>query len=301
VDELRASLERMKSAGTRAHKLGEMIEKHGPDEWLQPLAEELGPWVQMQIGDLASYFEIMKKYFPCASSSSPLLTKAKTSFYEWESPFLTAQSLFFFVVCFLVSVLTSMEYCVKIVYLILGMIFFVSWPISSCHPQYRFLVSPFRWIFWGIQTHAEWAFAQLRREAQESRERIIARKVEESWLEDGRYKGVAVPESEASEEEEEDEDDWQSAHEVLIELEEDEVLASFTCRYGLHIGKLNVNPGGVCFESLRGRVHWRKEWWEFVEMQKVHFAPLCLDITTNHSQRNPQRQRGWSLRWERWK
>lgn len=46
-----------------------------------------------------------------------------------------------------------MEFCMKIVSFVIIHVFFLSWPVSSRYPRYRFIVSPFRWAFWDIPTY----------------------------------------------------------------------------------------------------------------------------------------------------
>lgn len=45
-----------------AYRLGELINKHGREDWLGPLIDEAGPMVQLQLGDLANLLEVFSKY-----------------------------------------------------------------------------------------------------------------------------------------------------------------------------------------------------------------------------------------------
>lgn len=62
---------------------------------------------------------------------------------------------------FLTCFCASTEFCLTIVYFLAGFWFFVCLPVSSRFPQYRLLVSPVKWVFWDIPTHAEWSFQYL--------------------------------------------------------------------------------------------------------------------------------------------
>lgn len=75
------------------------------------------------------------------------------SFYYWRDPLKTAATLFFFFSCLLVTLLTDMEFCMKIGWFIAINAFFLCWPIASRYPRYRYLVSPFRWVFWDIPSY----------------------------------------------------------------------------------------------------------------------------------------------------
>lgn len=48
------------SQGT-AYRFGEIIDKHGRDNWLEPLVDELGPYIQLQLGDIANMLEVFHK------------------------------------------------------------------------------------------------------------------------------------------------------------------------------------------------------------------------------------------------
>jgi len=59
---LRESHERAIDGGARAFKLSELIKRHGGDDWLGPLLEELGPVIQQQLCDTADFLEILIKF-----------------------------------------------------------------------------------------------------------------------------------------------------------------------------------------------------------------------------------------------
>ncbi len=44
-----------------ASKFGELIDKHGRNDWLEPLMGHLGPYVQLQLGDMANMLEVFSK------------------------------------------------------------------------------------------------------------------------------------------------------------------------------------------------------------------------------------------------
>lgn len=44
-----------------AYKFGELIDKHGGEKWLEPLIDELGPYIQLQLGDIANMLEVFNK------------------------------------------------------------------------------------------------------------------------------------------------------------------------------------------------------------------------------------------------
>ncbi|KAF3197339.1 hypothetical protein TWF679_003259 [Orbilia oligospora] len=106
-----------------------------------------GSWAQLKLGDFADALEIIR------------------NFYEWRDPEQTVCTLIFFGACLLIGMFTSMAYCWRIVTFVFGLWFFISSPIASRYPRYRLVVSPFKWVFWGIPTHADIAYSEFRADA----------------------------------------------------------------------------------------------------------------------------------------
>jgi hypothetical protein len=50
--------------GGTAYRFGELIDKHGRENWLEPLIDELGPYIQLQLGDVANMLEVFAKSVP---------------------------------------------------------------------------------------------------------------------------------------------------------------------------------------------------------------------------------------------
>lgn len=62
VASLQDSMDRASSRTVSATKIGELIDKHGPDNWAEPLVTELGPYAQLQLDDLVNMLEVLSKY-----------------------------------------------------------------------------------------------------------------------------------------------------------------------------------------------------------------------------------------------
>ena len=58
---LKESMSRALDEKGTAYKLGELIDKYGPDGWIEPLMDELGPFIQLQLGDVANMLEVFIK------------------------------------------------------------------------------------------------------------------------------------------------------------------------------------------------------------------------------------------------
>ena len=44
--------------------LMEQIEKRGQHGWIEPLVEDMGAWMLLQLGDVANLLEVVLKYIP---------------------------------------------------------------------------------------------------------------------------------------------------------------------------------------------------------------------------------------------
>ena len=255
----------LEQTGT-ASKFGELIDKHGRNDWLEPLMDDLGPYIQLQLGDIANMLEVF------------------SNFYHWKSPRKTYATLSFFASCLAVSLFADMAFCMKILWFISGGSFFLCWPIASVYPKYRYLVSPFKWVLWDIPTNAEWSFQYLRRQAQITREELIKQKVEEGHSRelanlaidsytgkmksipkihiDGDISGDSLEDSSGDE-------DWQSTTSTTSVLEASDIR-SFRARYCSNIGRFIVFSNGVRFvKSIKKAETWRVLFVELTEMRKI--------------------------------
>ncbi|KAJ9602174.1 hypothetical protein H2200_013294 [Cladophialophora chaetospira] len=143
VRTVRESVGRSVDREARVQAWGELIQRHGQQDWLEPLLDEVGPMIQLQLGDLADLLEVL------------------VNFHRWERPELTLASLFFFLCCLLVTLCADMDFCMKLVWLIAGSGFFLTYPLATNFPKYRLLLSHWRWMFWNVPTHSELGILSL--------------------------------------------------------------------------------------------------------------------------------------------
>ena len=61
VDSLRESMRKAVDSRSTASRFGELIDKHGRHDWLEPVIEQIGPYAQLQIGDMANMLEVFIK------------------------------------------------------------------------------------------------------------------------------------------------------------------------------------------------------------------------------------------------
>ena len=277
VKRLEASIKRTQSKEGRAFGIAEFIDRHGRDDWLDPLLDALGPYIQLQVGDLADLLEML------------------ANFYTWKSPRKTAATLFLFAIGFLISVCGSARFNLKIVWFLAGGWFFLCWPIASLYPRYRFLVSPLRWVYWDVPTHADCAFVHLRQQADASRAAIVARKAAEGMKDDKRldhYEGklelppeahggfdganghVPGTDMSSTDDEGDSDDDWHSVSSFTDYLAGTD-LATFPASWSNTIGRLVVHANGIRFERLvrRGAVVWDVPYHEICELRKFRSEP----------------------------
>ena len=66
IDSVRHSMERGADRETHAQAWGELVERHGRKDWIEPLLDHLGPNIQLQLGDLADLLEVLAPIWPSA-------------------------------------------------------------------------------------------------------------------------------------------------------------------------------------------------------------------------------------------
>ncbi|TVY55057.1 hypothetical protein LCER1_G007475 [Lachnellula cervina] len=215
---LRAEIERSIDRGATALKAGEMMDQHGSKDWLAPLIDQLGPIFQVYAGDFVNTLESIN------------------NFYHFRSPSASFALLFLLGTVFLICAIGDSKFAMKVIWLIIGMTFFVCWPISSLYPRYRLLVSPLKWLFWDIPTHAEWSFQYLHERCAVAREAILSKPSDNNYVRTG-----AEPSNDS------DSESFYSSHSVPIDEEID--IMSFSCVY-LHVpGRFIISTTAIRFVS----------------------------------------------------
>jgi hypothetical protein len=206
-------------------------------------------------------------------------------------------TLFFCLTCLLTTLFADMDFCMKIVWFVIGLAFFGCWPVSSRYPKYRLLVSPIKWAFWEIPTHAEFAFSYLQREARKNRESLIHAKVEQQYDEEKKsprhqkYAGhlsypTTAPASVSSQTFSTSLSRHSSASslsslphsfhdavepEPLLEAED---ISAYRCFWGKYMGRLVISTAGIRFMGTFGSTtHWSRPYTELVEMRKDRSSP----------------------------
>lgn len=61
VENLRQAIIRTEDPSSTAHTLTEQIEKRGAQSWIDPLIEDMGEWLLLQLGDMANLLEVLLK------------------------------------------------------------------------------------------------------------------------------------------------------------------------------------------------------------------------------------------------
>ncbi|KAL8769398.1 MAG: hypothetical protein Q9209_004626 [Squamulea sp. 1 TL-2023] len=264
VEALRASMHRVDDQRSKAYKFGELVDKHGRKHWLQPLLNDLGPFVQLQLNDIANMLEVF------------------ANFHAWIYPRKTGATLIFLAVCFLITVLTDMAFCMKIASFIIGGTFFFCWPIASRYPKYRYLVSPLKWVLWDIPTDAEWSFQYLRRNAQKTREKLIERVADRVYRfgkGDSRASccyvlSQEVPNINVDSVGPDEDEDWHSTNSSTGILDGFDIVSYRAFLQGV-VGRLFIYSGGIRFvRSFKRKELWRRSFLELVEMRKQDGSAL---------------------------
>jgi hypothetical protein len=58
---LRQDIEHIEDRQRTALSLAEYIQKEGDEQWVDKILEELGPWLMIQLADMANFFEVLRK------------------------------------------------------------------------------------------------------------------------------------------------------------------------------------------------------------------------------------------------
>lgn len=256
LEELRKEIERTIDRSATAIKIGELMDRHGSDDWLGPLLDELGPYIQVQIVDLASFLEVC------------------SNFYHFRSPPATLASLCLFAALFLISALSDAKFALKLFWFILGTTFFACWPVASLYPRYRLLVSPLKILFWQVPNHAEWCFQYLQERAGIAKKAILL-----STAHDNTYVRTGEESPESDSDIEIDGETFYSAPEDQNPGIERDIL-SFGCTYLHTPGRFIISTHGIRFTSSMEHIlpyeSFRKPFSEVVEMSKRHTRSSVL-------------------------
>jgi len=146
IEDLRQDIRRSQDQHETARSLSEFIEKTGDEQWGDEIMKALGPWLMIQLADMANFFEAVR------------------NFYEWRVPHRTMITLGIFVVGIIATTFVPLWLLVKLATFGAGVTFFGLFPIATNYPDLRLLASPSKRILWNIPTHAEWAIKSLQAE-----------------------------------------------------------------------------------------------------------------------------------------
>ncbi|KAL1612738.1 hypothetical protein SLS60_000967 [Paraconiothyrium brasiliense] len=146
MKDLREDIEHRENQNATALSLTELIVKEGDENWSDKLVEGLGPWLMLQLADLANFFESLR------------------NFYEWRVPHRTLRGMIVLGIVTLATALVPMWLFVKTTTFFMGLTYFALYPIAVNFPEYRLLVSPAKRFLWNIPTHGEWAVQYVQAE-----------------------------------------------------------------------------------------------------------------------------------------
>lgn len=61
IEDIRREIKRSEDVGMTAMNITQLIEQHGSHGWTDALRQDLGPWLILQLEDLANVLEIWRK------------------------------------------------------------------------------------------------------------------------------------------------------------------------------------------------------------------------------------------------
>lgn len=257
--DLRAAIERSVNRGATALKAGELMDRHGSHDWLEPLLEELGPFIQIQVADLANMLE------------------AFYNFYHFQSHRATVSSLILIGTFFVVSAFCDARFALRLFWFVLGLVFFGCWPIASLYPRYRLLVSPVKWALWDVPTHAEWCFAYLQERSDIARKAILSAPSYDDYIRTEKELNASTSSPTNTHNLMDSDDSFESANSVA--LNEETAILSFRCTY-LHVpGRFVISSKSICFTSSIPLPHesFNKPYHDLVEMSKQQTRSSILN------------------------
>ena len=73
-------MQRAHDRNQSAYRFGELIDKHGNENWLEPLMQGMGPHLQLQLGDIGNMLEVFVKSVMHQLFRLISLTEPKTAF-----------------------------------------------------------------------------------------------------------------------------------------------------------------------------------------------------------------------------
>ena len=146
LKDLRQDIEHRENQQATALSLAEFIAKRGDENWADDVVQVLGPWLMIQLADLANFFESIR------------------NFYEWRKPYRTLATLTVLTGCILTTIFIPTWFLIKSSTFAMGFTFFAIFPLSVKYPEYRLLLSPTKRILWNIPTHAEWSVQYVQAE-----------------------------------------------------------------------------------------------------------------------------------------
>lgn len=236
------------------------MDKHGNKDWLGPFLEQIGPYLQVQIADLANLLEVYD------------------SFFHFRRPQNTFYSLFIFVALFLLSACTSVQFTMNAFWFIVGLVFFGCWPISSLYPRYRLLVSPIKWGFWDIPTYPEWSLQYLQEHGSSALREINTHTSENLNSQVGSPDIIVEPTGDNTNRYRTDK------HLEVIGSEnmhrENQDLLSFGCTLHYVPGHLIISTNTIRFEPSISNIlpckSFNKQYRELIEMSKQQTDDLLL-------------------------
>ncbi|RUS16449.1 LOW QUALITY PROTEIN: hypothetical protein BC937DRAFT_91183 [Endogone sp. FLAS-F59071] len=117
----------------------------GVTEWWEDIRTTWGPFLQMELGDLADTLEKIKN----------LIT--------WKRPHKTRIALFGLAFVLVAFYSIPARLVIRAILFLLGVEFFVLLPVQSHFPRYRRLFSITEWLLWDVPTDAEWAIEVMRK------------------------------------------------------------------------------------------------------------------------------------------
>ncbi|KAF8540355.1 hypothetical protein BDD12DRAFT_30352 [Trichophaea hybrida] len=236
VSSIRDSITRQRTRSLAALRFDQLLCQSGPQALLTSLESDLGPYLQLQLCDLANMLEVVNNLS------------------EWHAPRATFFTLCFFISCFVITLFGDMKLCMQIIFFILGIVFFLASRFQATTQSTAILS---RHLSGRFRTCRQTRNGHLR--SCGWRRRVIVRDLLlRSWSRNGRKKGRNQMPS-------------RLFLLLLMAFPHYRVKNRLLC---FVVGLVDIRQGCISrprprYESSRGKILWEKEWKDLVEVRKV--------------------------------
>jgi hypothetical protein len=230
--DLQESYDRIANPDAKVLTFGEMIERHGESDWLDPMIEAVGPTLQVRVNQIANAMEKL------------------TNLYNWKEPHSTGLAIILFGLVAVCPTLIGTAFATRLWILLTILAFFTYYPLSIQFPDLYRVVGAMTWLT-VVPTGSQTSFSYLRSQADALREKLHGQQ-ETLGLRSGK-----------------DESDVPSQDKAGMAVSTEVDIFASNCKWNAKKGRLIASTTSIRFvRSTPRAVVWEHQYAEFVEVRK---------------------------------